>query len=269
MPQSATIKSLPAAFRMMKAMQAEDVEWGEDYRGAARQALAPAARGPHGRDDRPASRAHGRTRPGRPAQRLLPALAADRARPDRAGGAAHADLQRAQGGPGLRPPGARRRPDDPRLLRARPVDAQGGQGAAADPRAADQPGHGQPGGQAARCRRGRLPSAAAAGPIPGAGAGWRGAQAQDRRRRPCPAGSGGARPAPRRQEGDHRLPPRDRRERRPMGAVPRRSDPPRAHRRAPRDALRRWRRGPARRPARPPSPASLSSAVGRTRSATS
>jgi putative transposase len=40
MPQAATIKSLPAAFRMMKAMQAEDVEWGEDYRGAARQALA-------------------------------------------------------------------------------------------------------------------------------------------------------------------------------------------------------------------------------------
>ncbi len=40
MPQTATIKSLPAAFRMMKAMQAEDVEWGEDYRLAARQALA-------------------------------------------------------------------------------------------------------------------------------------------------------------------------------------------------------------------------------------
>ena len=40
MPQAATIESLPAAFRMMKAMQAEDVEWGEDYRAAARQALA-------------------------------------------------------------------------------------------------------------------------------------------------------------------------------------------------------------------------------------
>ena len=40
MPQTATIKSLPAAFRMMKAMQAEDVEWGEDYRGATRRALA-------------------------------------------------------------------------------------------------------------------------------------------------------------------------------------------------------------------------------------
>ena len=40
MPQAATIKSLPAAFRMMKAMQAEGVEWGEDYRQATRQALA-------------------------------------------------------------------------------------------------------------------------------------------------------------------------------------------------------------------------------------
>jgi len=40
MPQTATIKSLPAAFAMMKAMRAEGVEWGEDYRGAARDALA-------------------------------------------------------------------------------------------------------------------------------------------------------------------------------------------------------------------------------------
>jgi putative transposase len=39
MPQAATIRSLPAAFRMMKAMQAEGVEWGEDYRTAARAAV--------------------------------------------------------------------------------------------------------------------------------------------------------------------------------------------------------------------------------------
>jgi putative transposase len=39
MPQSATIKSLPRAFRMMEAMQAQGVEWGEDYRGAAGDAL--------------------------------------------------------------------------------------------------------------------------------------------------------------------------------------------------------------------------------------
>jgi putative transposase len=40
MPQTATIKSLPAAFAMLKAMQAEGVEWGEDYRAGARHALA-------------------------------------------------------------------------------------------------------------------------------------------------------------------------------------------------------------------------------------
>ena len=39
MPQTATVKGRPAAFQMMKAMQAEGVEWGEDYRGGARQAL--------------------------------------------------------------------------------------------------------------------------------------------------------------------------------------------------------------------------------------
>jgi transposase-like protein len=39
MPQAATIKSLPRAFRMMKAMQAQGIEWSEDYRLAAREAL--------------------------------------------------------------------------------------------------------------------------------------------------------------------------------------------------------------------------------------
>ncbi len=39
MPQAATSKSLPRAFRMMKAMQAEGIEWGEDYRRAGAQAL--------------------------------------------------------------------------------------------------------------------------------------------------------------------------------------------------------------------------------------
>ena len=39
MPQAATIKSLPRAFRMMKAMQAQGIEWGEDYRHAGAEAL--------------------------------------------------------------------------------------------------------------------------------------------------------------------------------------------------------------------------------------
>ena len=40
MPQTATIKSLPVAFAVLKAMQAEAVAWDEDYRSAARQTLA-------------------------------------------------------------------------------------------------------------------------------------------------------------------------------------------------------------------------------------
>lgn len=39
MPHGATIRSIPAAFRMMKAMQAQGVEWGADYRPAAGAAL--------------------------------------------------------------------------------------------------------------------------------------------------------------------------------------------------------------------------------------
>ncbi len=39
MPQAATIKSLAHAFRMMKAMQAQGIEWSEDYRVAAGAAL--------------------------------------------------------------------------------------------------------------------------------------------------------------------------------------------------------------------------------------
>jgi len=45
MPQTATIKSLPGAFRMMKAMQADGFEWGEDYRQGARDAVAELLRG--------------------------------------------------------------------------------------------------------------------------------------------------------------------------------------------------------------------------------
>lgn len=37
--QSATIESLPHAFGMMKAMQAQGIEWGADYRPAAAEAL--------------------------------------------------------------------------------------------------------------------------------------------------------------------------------------------------------------------------------------
>ena len=41
MPQrTATIESLPVAFEVVKAMQADGLEWGEGYRPLGRQALA-------------------------------------------------------------------------------------------------------------------------------------------------------------------------------------------------------------------------------------
>lgn len=40
MPQAVTIRSLPRAFAMIKAMQDQGYEWGEDYRQSGRQALA-------------------------------------------------------------------------------------------------------------------------------------------------------------------------------------------------------------------------------------
>jgi len=39
MPQAATIKSVPHAFRMLKAIEAQGIEWGEDYRVAGAHAL--------------------------------------------------------------------------------------------------------------------------------------------------------------------------------------------------------------------------------------
>ena len=39
MPQSATIESIPQAFRMLKQMRAQEIEWGEDYRRAGALAL--------------------------------------------------------------------------------------------------------------------------------------------------------------------------------------------------------------------------------------
>ena len=39
MPQAVTIRSLPAAFEVMKGMQAQGLEWGDGYRPLARQAV--------------------------------------------------------------------------------------------------------------------------------------------------------------------------------------------------------------------------------------
>ena len=40
MPRTATIERLPEAFEMIKQMRAEGLEWGEDYRPHAREAVA-------------------------------------------------------------------------------------------------------------------------------------------------------------------------------------------------------------------------------------
>jgi hypothetical protein len=126
MPQTATIKSLPVAFAMLKAMQAEGVECCEDYRAAARHALAQLLEGRMAETiDRHLERMANAATP--TDATALRTLAAHRARPDRAARAAHPDLQRAQGGPGLRAARPGRRSDDPRLLRARALDPQGGQ----------------------------------------------------------------------------------------------------------------------------------------------
>ena len=39
MSRTVTIRSLPEAFAVIKEMEAEDCEWGEDYRAAGRAAL--------------------------------------------------------------------------------------------------------------------------------------------------------------------------------------------------------------------------------------
>ena len=39
MPQAVTIRSLPRAFAMIKAMQDQGYEWREDYRQCGREAL--------------------------------------------------------------------------------------------------------------------------------------------------------------------------------------------------------------------------------------
>ena len=46
MPQrTATIESLPMAFEVVKAMQADGLEWGEGYRPLGRQALTEVIQG--------------------------------------------------------------------------------------------------------------------------------------------------------------------------------------------------------------------------------
>jgi len=49
MPQAVTIRSLPRAFELVKAMQMQGLEWGEGYRRLGRDAIAGILQGQMGR----------------------------------------------------------------------------------------------------------------------------------------------------------------------------------------------------------------------------
>ena len=200
MPQrAATIKSLPAAFEVVKAMRADGLEWGEGYRPLGRQALAEIIEARDGGGGRSlageASRPGGRGRRRSP-QRLLPALAVDRTRRHRAFCAAHAALLPDRSGARLCPAFARDRPHDPGGLRARAFDSQARRGLALPARPAGQPDDGEPGGAEPRCRRCGVPRPPPQGALQGADARRRRAGPQDRGRSAAPPGAGGSGPAP-------------------------------------------------------------------------
>src|SRR6266481_1738206 len=242
--RTATITSLPMAFEVVKAMQADGLDWGDGYRPLGRQALEEIIEGQMAaavdcyldqlEADDAADRRNGYYR-----RRLLAKLGDIELHVPRTRRYSPTEVIRAY---------ARRTREIDRVilaLRARPVDAQGGRDGACLAWAFGEPQHSEPGCQDARCCGGGLPSTAAAEPLQSADARRRRALPQDRCRRPAQAGSRCLGAAPRRQEGDHRLPLGGERKRRRMGEIPRRSLPPWARRRGSRHDLRRWRRRPA------------------------
>ena len=100
--RAATIESLPAAFEVAKAMQADGLDWGEGYRPLGRQALAEIIETEMAAAVDPSRGARGRGRRRSP-QRLLPALADDRARRHRTFRPAHAPLLPDRSGARLHP----------------------------------------------------------------------------------------------------------------------------------------------------------------------
>ena len=150
MPQTATIKSLPAACWMMKAMQAEDVEWCENNRGAARQALAELLEGWMAETsdrhlERTAEVGEADRRNGAYARWLLAELGMIELHVPRT-----RTFSAVKGSPGVRQAIQGPRPDDPRPLPAPPLGPQGGDRPVASPWPAGQPGDRERRGQAAR-----------------------------------------------------------------------------------------------------------------------
>jgi hypothetical protein len=188
------------AFEVVKAMQAEGLDWGEGYRPLGRQALQEiiedqmAAAVDRHLDQLEAEDAAD-LRNGYYRRHLLTELGDIELNvpPD-------PPLQPDRGYSRLCAAHAGDRPGHPRRLHARPVDAQGGRDVAGLARTIGEPQYGEPGCQDARCRGGRLPSPAAAQSLPSADARRRRTFPQDRRRHPAQAGSRRFGAAPRRQK---------------------------------------------------------------------
>src|SRR6202789_373285 len=244
MPQrAATIESLPAAFEVVKAMQAQGLDWGEGYRPLGRRALAEIIE----------------TEMAAAVDRWLESLEAED-EADRRNGYYRRSLLTELGDielfvprtrrycptevlRRLRPAFARDRSDDPGRFRAWTFDPQARRGPAVPARPPGQPCDGEPGGAEPRsCGRG-LPRPSGSGPLQGLDARRRRARPQDRRGGAAPPGSGGSGPQAGRQEGSDRLSPGARRKRRRMGTLPRRPLQARLNRRGPRHDLRRRRQG--------------------------
>ena len=196
MPQRAvTIRSLPAAFEVVKAMQADGLDWGEGYRPLGRQALAEIIE----------------TEMAAAVDRHLESLEAEEVA-DRRNGCYRRGLLTELGDIELSVPRTRRyrptevaraydaplardRPDDPFGFRPRAVDPQARRGLAVPARPAGQPGHGEPGGAEPRQGGRSLPRPPPRRALPGADARRRRARPQDRSRalrRPRAGGFGSA-----------------------------------------------------------------------------
>ena len=205
MPQrAATIESLPMAFAMVKAMQAEGLEWGEGYRPLGWRALAEIIEG----------------RMAAAVDRWLDSLDGSAVR-DRRNGSYRRHLLSEFGAIELSVPGtwrycpsavlrshARRSPEiDRTILAGFVLGLSTRKVGEVLLWLARQPGfrrHREPARQDLGFGGRRLPCPSARQSLSGTDARRRGAEPQDRRRRAQEAGSGGLRPALGRQEGGRR-----------------------------------------------------------------
>ncbi len=194
MPHAVTIKSLPAAFATMKAMQAEGLGWGEELRPLARQALTEIIEDRmHEFIDahllRVAERGEADRRNGTYRRRILTELGDIELSVPRTRTYSPVAVVRAY---------ARRTSQVDRMLRVGAVDAQGRRGAAPCSRPAGVGLGGEPGSQEPGYGGGRLPSPAARQPLQGALPRRRRAVEEDRRGCRQTPGSGGSGPVARR-----------------------------------------------------------------------